>query len=532
MRRSIALTALAALLAVSLGLSLPAAARAALPEGGISRDVRQRPPQDDIIYLIMTDRFFDGDTGNDHDVNRDDPQAYHGGDLQGVIDKLDYIQSLGVTAIWLTPVVQNQDRGYHGYWATDFEKVDRHLGSLETLQTLVQQAHQRGIKVLLDVVVNHTGADHPWAHDPSRQDWFHHDGPIANWNDQANIENGWLFDLPDLAQENAAVADYLLRIDRDWIARTGVDGFRLDTVRHVPKTFWTTYAAQMHAARPGFFLMGEAWNSDPSYIAGYQKAGLDSLVDFPRQQAIQKVFAAGNDPSTLHDLQAKEDQVFPDSSLVATFVDNHDMPRFVTAAGDDGEAKLRAAMAYLLTARGIPILYYGTEVAMQGGKDPDNRRDMTFGSDPAMTSYVQDLTSLRQSLTALRRGGYVPLTSSPGGAVLAYARPTADGADSAAVVINTSGKTQQASVSVPAEAGLKASSLRNRLGSKAETVRLKEAAAGRTFQVTLQPYEAMVLVPVSEPRPSPAVPALLTAVAAAAVALAVYLVRRLRLGSR
>ncbi|MGE5590073.1 MAG: alpha-amylase family glycosyl hydrolase [Bacillota bacterium] len=514
MRRFLVLAALTALLSASLGLTPPPAAHAAEPQGSVSRDVGQRPPQDDIIYLIMTDRFLNGDTSNDFDVNRDDPQAYHGGDLQGVMNRLDYLQSLGVTAIWLTPVVQNQDRGYHGYWATDFETVDRHLGSLETLRALVQQAHQRGIKVLLDVVVNHTGPAHPWVGDPAHQDWFHQGGPIADWNDQASIENGWLYDLPDLAQENPAVSDYLLRVSRDWITKTGVDGFRLDTVRHVPKTFWTTYAAAMHTAKPGFFLMGEAWNSDPSYIADYQKAGLDALVDFPRQQAIQNVFVAGNDPSTLHDLQAEEDRVFADSSLVATFVDNHDMTRFVTAAGDDGEARLRAALAYLLTAKGIPILYYGTEVALPGGNDPDNRRDMAFGSNPAMTEWVQKLTALRQSLPALRRGGYVPLAAAPGGAVLAYARTTAEPAETAVVVINTSGETQQASVTMPAQAGVQASLLRNRLGPDAEIARLRSAAEGWTVQVTLQPYQALVLVP------SPGAPVGFATPAAAAAALA------------
>lgn len=466
--------------------------------------MKNRPPQDDIIYLIMTDRFFDGDTSNDYDVNRGDPRAYHGGDLQGVIDKLDYIQSLGVTAIWLTPVMQNQDRGYHGYWITDFEKVDRHLGTLQTLRSLVRQAHQRGIKVLLDVVVNHTGPASPWATDPAKADWFHHGGPISDWNDQQDVENGQLFDLPDLAQENPAVADYLIGVDETWIRSTGVDGFRLDTVRHVPKAFWQRFARSMHQTKPGFFLMGEAWNDDPGYIAEYQKAGLDSLVDFPRQKAIQNVFGSGNGPSSLHDLQAEEDKVFPSSALVATFVDNHDMPRFVTAAGADGEAKLRAALAYLLTAQGIPIVYYGTEAAMEGGADPDNRRDMTFDANPSMAAYFKELTALRNSQPALRRGLYLPIEVPSGRPVLAYARVPAAGAagdvagSTAAplvVAINTGDKPQQVSLTLPPKVQSRGGVWRNALGSRHEPGSLK----GNLLTVSLEPYQAMALLPTAQP---------------------------------
>ncbi|MHB9143759.1 MAG: alpha-amylase family glycosyl hydrolase [Symbiobacteriia bacterium] len=496
--------------------------------------LKQRPPQDDIIYLIMTDRFFDGDKSNDIDVNSGDPQAYHGGDLQGVIDKLDYIQSLGVTAIWITPVVQNQDRGYHGYWATDFEKVDQHLGTLATLQNLVKQAHQRGIKVLLDVVVNHTGPQHPWVNDPTKQDWFHQVGPITDWNDQKDIEQGQLFDLPDLAQENPAVTEYLLNVDKRWITDTDVDGFRLDTVRHVPKTFWQRFAQDMHLTKPGFFLMGEAWNSDPAYIAGYQATGLDSLLDFPRQQAIQGVFISGNSPGLLNDLQAEEDKVFPDSSKVTTFIDNHDMARFVTQAGDNAELKLRAALAYLLTAKGIPVLYYGTEVAMAGGSDPDNRHDMTFGSNPAMTAYLQSLTTLRHDQAALRRGAYVPIDADPASWVLAYARVPALATGKTAagkpvvVAINTGVEPQHVTLTLPADVHLTGGSLTDALGATHQQFVLKRGSDRAVYTVTLDlaPFQAAVLLPSSRTLPEAPTGLALAALLLAAVGLAWYAQRR------
>lgn len=544
---------LAALLTVSLSLSTQTVARAAGPGAGVTpaeAAMRQRPPQDDIIYMIMTDRFFDGDTSNDIDVHTTDPGAYHGGDLQGIIDKLDYIQSLGVNTIWITPVVQNQAKGYHGYWATDFEKVDQHLGTLATLQSLVKQAHQRGIKVLLDVVVNHTGPQAPMASDPAKYDWFHHNGPIANWNDQQDIENGTLYDLPDLAQENPAVADYLINVDKRWITDTGVDGFRLDTVRHVPKTFWQRFAQEMHATKPGFFLMGEVWSNTPAYIAGYQETGIDSLVDFPRQQAIQAVFANNASPRLLNNLQAQEDQVFPDSSKVATFVDNHDMPRFVNQAGDNAEQKLRAALAYLLTAKGIPIIYYGTEVAMDGGADPDNRRDMTFGSNPAMTAYVQSLTALRTEQPALRRGAYVPLDIAPADSadsVLAFARVpeaagsggqsagTQGGATGAAagkpvvVAINPGDTPQQVTLTLPAAVWLTGGSLTDALGAAHQRFAIKDDNARSIGTVTLNlaPFQAVVLVPSSGiGLPEQAVGLSLVVLLLAAIGLAWYLERR------
>ena len=187
----------------------------------------------DLIYFLMTDRFSNGDPTNDQNVRPADPQAYHGGDFQGIINKLDYIKDLGFTTIWISPVVQNQVGGYHGYWATDFYKTNEHFGSMAELRSLVDQAHAKGIKVIVDLVVNHTGQLHPWVGEAQYQNWFHPRKNIANYSDQREVENGWLASLPDLNQENPEVKQYLINMAKWWIEETGIDGYRLDTVKHV-----------------------------------------------------------------------------------------------------------------------------------------------------------------------------------------------------------------------------------------------------------------------------------------------------------
>ncbi|MBZ4665961.1 alpha-amylase family glycosyl hydrolase [Mahella sp.] len=216
-----------------------------------------------VIYFIMTDRFYNGDTTNDMDANPSDPKAYHGGDLQGIIDKLDYIKDLGATAIWITPVVDNEEGGYHGYWAYDFERVDEHLGDTAKLKELTDKAHDKDIKVILDMVFNHTGYNSPWLSDPAKSDWFNEKMDIVNYNNQEEVEKGWLSGLPDLNQSNPDVEKYLIDMAMSWIDETGIDGFRLDTVRHVPKEFWTKLSQTIKQKYPDFFLLGEVWVNDP-----------------------------------------------------------------------------------------------------------------------------------------------------------------------------------------------------------------------------------------------------------------------------
>jgi alpha-amylase len=367
----------------------------------------------DRIYFLMTDRFADGDPANDQNVLRSDPSAYHGGDFQGIIDKLDYIRDLGFTAVWISPVVANQFRGYHGYWASDFYRTNEHFGSLAKLKELVAAAHARGLKVLADLVVNHTGLLHPWVGEPEYESWFHPRRTIANWNDQREIEDGWLAGLPDLNQENPAVREYLITMAQWWIRETGIDGYRLDTVRHVPQEFWREFAAALKKEFPGFYLIGEVWDGRPDSVAGYQRAGLDGLVDFPIYYAIHDVFAGDRPGARLAQLIRECAAVYPDRSRMGTFIDNHDVPRFVSQVHNLRDERLRQALAFLMTYTGIPILYYGTEIGLDGGADPDNRRDMDWKARSPLTDYVKKLNAIRAANPALTQGDLTLLPDRP-----------------------------------------------------------------------------------------------------------------------
>ncbi len=381
----------------------------------------ERSWQDESIYFIMVDRFNNGDSSNDFDVDYDDPRAYQGGDLQGIIDKLDYIKELGSTAIWLTPVMDNEEKGYHGYWIKDFYKVDEHFGTMEDMKRLVDEAHKRDMKVILDMVVNHTGYHHEWLNDPEKKDWFHEEQPIGNWEDQEQVENGWLAELPDLNTENPEVKAYLLDMAKWWIEETDIDGYRLDTVKHVPKPFWDEFSKEMRSVKKDFFLMGEVWHKDPRYVAEYEDTGIRSFVNYPFYDEAVRIFS---EPDTkvegMYNVWKRTETFFDYPYLQANFLDNHDNERFVRKAKlkkNNPETRLKIALTYLYAAPGIPILYQGTEIAMDGGPDPDNRRMMDFRSNTQYADIVKRLGQMRQDFPSLRRGTFEMLHSEGGMAV-------------------------------------------------------------------------------------------------------------------
>lgn len=438
-----------------------------------------------VVYFVMTDRFYDGDKTNDEDVNPSDPKAYHGGDLQGIIDKLDYIKGLGATAIWITPAVDNEDGGYHGYWAYDFEKVDEHLGDTAKLKELTDKAHSKGMKVILDMVFNHTGYHSPWLNDPAKEGWFHEKKDIVNYNDQDEVENGWLAGLPDINQSNPDVEKYLIDMAMGWIDKTGIDGFRLDTVRHVPKEFWTKLSQTIKQKYPDFFLLGEVWVNDPIYLSSYQDAGIDSITNYPLYYAMNDVFARGGSPDKLGNVMEFEEGAFTDAGILANFLDNHDVPRFMNQAGEDGTEKLKAALAYLTTAKGTPVIYYGTEAAMEGGPDPDNRRDMAWDKEPGLAGYVRRLSDIRRGNSAFTHGDYIPLK----GDAVGFVRR--DGDKYALVFINNTDKIIDNTLDLPEDSGIgDGVTMRDSL-TGAPDIKVE----GNRVHVRLEPYQPAIYVP-------------------------------------
>ncbi|PPA72355.1 alpha-amylase family glycosyl hydrolase [Jeotgalibacillus proteolyticus] len=402
----------------------------------------ERKWQDESIYFLMVDRFSNGDNSNDYQVNTQDPSAYHGGDFKGIQNRLDYIEEMGFTAIWLTPVFQNEEGGYHGYWIEDFYNTEDHFGTMDEFKDLVNAAHDRDIKVILDFVVNHTGPNHPWVDDPEKEDWYHEEQPIMNNNDPEQLENGWIYGLPDLNTENPEVREYLFDAAKWWIEETDIDGYRLDTVKHVPVDFWEGFSQEVKSVKDDFYLLGEVYDTDIRKIAEYADTGIDGFVDFPLAEQMRGSFQnVDQDTSRLFNYWEYNQQFFPDPYVMGTFIDNHDMSRFTYLAVENNMlpvTRWELATAFMFTVPGIPIMYYGSEIALNGGEDPDNRQLMNFNLDEDLKNYIGEVGRLRQELPALTRGTLEVLHNDDG--MLVYKREYED--ETAVIAINNTSQTQ------------------------------------------------------------------------------------------
>ena len=367
----------------------------------------------DMMYLIMTDRFADGDPSNDPQPSeRDQPRGWHGGDFRGIQQHLDYLQQLGVSTLWTTPVYDNDGgaQAYHGYSATDLYRTDPHFGTLADLRQLSDSLHRRSMKLVLDTVPNHLGAAHPWAADPPTPDWFHGTradhriasdnfptiiDPHATWEQRRGVTEGWFANvLPDLNQENPLVRLYLIQNAIWWIETTGADGLRYDTFPYVARSFWAALDDQLRVLYPHLTTVGEVYNGSPviaSYFAGGVTrdgidTGLSTPFDFPTFFALRHALsppesASEKTPhrglSVLEDVLG-QDWLYPHPERLVTFIGNHDTARFLSQPGATVSA-LKLAFLLLATLRGMPQIYSGDEVAMRGAEDPDNRHDFPGG---------------------------------------------------------------------------------------------------------------------------------------------------------
>ncbi|MFH0801889.1 MAG: alpha-amylase family glycosyl hydrolase [bacterium] len=427
-----------------------------------NQPVQGSPWKKDIVYFVLTDRFADGDKTNNMDVNKQDPRSYHGGDLEGIIKNLDYVKGLGASTIWISPTMKNQttfidSQGYHGYWPVDQYQMDPHQGDMNKMKELVSKAHEKGLKVILDLPLNHVAWDHPWAKDPAKQNWLHHIGDIKDWNDPWQVENGNMYGLPDLAQENPEVSKYLIDMSKSWIDNTGIDGFRLDAVKHVPHSFWKQFdqAIREHAG-PGFMLVGEDMDGRPSHLASYQKDGMSSLFDVPLYFTIKDCFAYDGSMRNLANRLSEADRVYENPDAMSVFLDNHDTARFLTDAGGNKD-KLRLALAFMMTTNRIPTVYYGTEAGMEGRLEqagqcgPENRKDMEWDKNPDLLRYFQKLTSIRNEQAPLQRGANLEMWQDD--QVYAYDRKYLN--DEVIVALNNGNQGSSRSIPLRAESEIK-----------------------------------------------------------------------------
>ncbi len=363
----------------------------------------------DVIYLVMTDRFADGDEGNDNPpsapggFDRGRARGWHGGDFAGLMEHLDYLQALGVTALWTTPVYDNgaMPDSYHGYAATNLYQVDAHFGTMEEYRKLSAALHARGMKLVIDLVPNHIGVMHPWVKDEPTPDWFHgtlaqHTHAEGDFNSLVDphaapgasekLLHGWFVDgMPDMNQENPLVSQYLIQNALWWVETAQVDAIRIDTFPYVNREFWRDYHAALKKAFPKLTTVGEVFNGDPTvtsfFAGGREHGGIDTGLytpfDFPVYFAVRNVLTKDHPFTELAGI-LRQDALYPHPERLVHFFGNHDTTRFVTEA-HGSVARLKEAIGLLATLRGTPELYSGDEIAMAGGEDPDNRRDFPGG---------------------------------------------------------------------------------------------------------------------------------------------------------
>ena len=404
--------------------------------------------QDESIYYIMVDRFNDGNSNNLPDVNQKDPLAYNGGDFQGIIDKLDYIKDMGFTAIDLTPIFDNAGKSYTGYSIQDFYKTDEHFGSIKTFKKLVKEAHKRQLKIMIDFVANSVAPTHPWVNDPKKQNWFHpkQQENVSSTN-QVALEKSWIGGQPDLNQENPEVTNYLINAAKWWIKETNIDGYRLVAANFVPPTFWTTFSKNVKSVKKDFYLLGDIQSDDPNIEKNFKSTGIDGFTDSRLNNDLRKGFAT-TDQSLNHLFTdgklTKQSGLNP--SLMGTYMDDPQSTRFTRDIVSNRQypgSRWDMALTYLYTTPGIPIIYYGSEIALNGGKAPDNHRQMNFRANKDLIDYITKLGQLRNQLPSLTRGTFEKLYEKNG--MIVYKRVYQN--ETSVIAINNTSKSQQVTLS-------------------------------------------------------------------------------------
>lgn len=374
----------------------------------------------DALYLLMPDRFANGNPSNDqiaglapYTVNRNDPNARHGGDLAGIEKHLDYFTDLGVTALWFTPVLENSMTGgsYHGYATTNYYRVDPRFGTNEEYKSLIARAHNKGIKMVMDMIFNHCGVDHVWIKDMPSRDWFNNPDhetnfvqtsfklppmtdPYASQYDFQKMNDGWFVpSMPDLNQKNPHVYRYLVQNSFWWIEYSDIDGIRMDTYPYADYDAMSNWMKELNNEYPNYNVVGETWVTEPAYTAWWQKdsklsaplnSHLKSVMDFSFYDKINQAKAEKTDDfgtgfNRIYN-NFVYDFLYPNPEMVLAFYENHDTDRFL-GKGQNLD-QLKQAVTLLLTTRRIPQLYYGTEVMMNGVKHQSDgyvRKDFPGG---------------------------------------------------------------------------------------------------------------------------------------------------------
>ncbi|WP_261304275.1 glycoside hydrolase family 13 protein [Paenibacillus andongensis] len=381
-----------------------------------------KPPgwvKEAIFYQIFPERFANGDPSNDpanvrpwEDVNPG-PQDFYGGDLQGVLDRIDYISALGVNAIYFTPIFEAETN--HKYDTTDYLKVDPHFGDMTLLKKLVNAFHDRGIRVILDAVFNHSGfwfapfqdvvAKGP---DSAYWDWFHIKEYPLKYEPRPSY-HCFAFEshMPKLNTSNPEVSKYLLDVAQYWVKECDIDGWRLDVANEVDHEFWRAFRKELKAIKPDFYILGEIWHDAMPWLRGDQ---FDAVMNYPATEAIIDFFA--KETTDAQQFAYQINRLLPEypqqvNEAAFNILGSHDTPRLLTVCGDEKRFKLAVLFQFIFL--GVPCIYYGDEVGMRGGQDPDCRRPMIWDVEEqnhTLLDFYRSLISLRKRHLALQEGSF------------------------------------------------------------------------------------------------------------------------------
>lgn len=431
---------------------------------------------DDVVYFVLIDRFADGDSTNNRGVERNNPGGFHGGDLKGLTQHLDELADLGITALWINPVQKQiaqcpyanapaklglhefKHCGFHGYWIDDFTAMDPHFGTLDDLKKLVEEAHKLHIKVLLDVVYNHAGygSSYESRRTADGQSWIR----SGTGNCDVDPITCSVGGLPDFRTELPEVREYLLNANIGLAKQAGVDGFRLDTFKHIETDFWLEHRRRTRTELgKDFFLLAEYWGGNASSLDPFfEKDEIDAGFDFGFKGSCE-AFANGRGRAVAYGSYLGSRHKVRKGYLLAHYLSSHDEPMALYDLNND-KSKFRICAAIQMTSIGLPVIYYGEEVARAGSEWPLNRTDMPWGDrdikpgkglarDEAMRDFYKQLLRIRHIHPALTRGDYTML-SGPQDAVLAYLRHDAASGDNVMVLVNREDKELAADFMLPA----------------------------------------------------------------------------------
>ena len=466
----------------------------------------------EVLYFVLVDRFSDGDPSNNRGVDRRNPGGWHGGDLKGLTAQLDELKDLGVTALWINPVQLQQVNGmpaqaagvpafthepFHGYWISDFESMDPHFGSVGDLKTLVDEGRKRGIKVLLDVVLNHAGyiSSYRGRKTASGESWLR----VGEGNCEIDPITCAVGGLPDLKTEIPEIRDYLINANIALAKATGVAGFRIDTYKHVASDFWAEHRKRTRTdLGADFFLLAEVWGGTAQSLDGiFQRDEVDAGFDFSFKGSCE-AWVQGRGRTVAYASYLRTRHTVRPGHVLAHFLSTHDEPMALGNLGGD-RARFRVCAALQMSSLGMPVIYYGEEVARGGHEWPLNRNDMPWGErdiqpgkgvarDEGLRDFYKALIRLRKQHPALTQGDYTLLTQ-PQDSALAFARRDAASGDQVLVIANREDKAIDVDVAVPA--GWPERSARDGLTGDAVA-----AAAGRV-KISMAPKSVRIIAPVS-----------------------------------